>query len=287
MTYALSRKPIGFLGKDEDLSAAGPINGVGLLLRDLRDIAERGSSFMQPDFEFSMRRFKAMMETFRSREGEDQDETVERVRQRYAEMSGEEIQTLVAGVIGSIAEGVVRATAVSSLKVSTPSERATNHALQATIIDPARLQWNMLSQMISNMEARRDRGTSGLGVAPLVVAALVVGGAILGTAGIIAGTFLADSWTRMNVAAGAARDICHRGGGCTPEQEAHIRQQLQLGPFDEAFRAAGESAGAGLGTAITIVGVGGAALVAGAIWYYAFDGREWIQEKFAERRRSA
>jgi len=289
MTYSLSR-PVGYLGQAAATgSQAGEINGIGLLLIDLRATAARGHEFMQPGFKFKRSRFESIMSDFRPREGEDQDETTARVSQRYREMSGDDIQTLIAGTVGVIAEAVVRATAVSQLTVTSEGERATNHALQASIIDPARLMWDMLSQMLRNMEARRAQGTSGLGepISVSVVIAIAVVGAILGLAAIAAGTYLADSFFRVQYASREAERICNRRGGCTAEQEAAIRRQLQLGPFDDAFKEFAREAGEGLGTAITAVSIGGAVVLGGAVWYYALGGREWIQRvarRAAERR---
>lgn len=287
MTYALAHQPVGYLGQVSEGSSAGPINGVQLLLADLRDVAARGREFMQPGFSFSLRRYESMMSTFKPREGEDEDETVERVRQRFSTMTSEEVQTLIAGTVGSIGEAVVRATAISQVKVSTDEQRAKNHAMQATIIDPARLMWDMLSQMLRNMEAQQSRATSGLGIAPVIAIALIAAGAVLGVAAIAAGTYLADAYYRTQYASQSAQSICRRAGGCTPEQETNIRRQLQLGPFDGAFQEFGRAAGSGLSTTIAVVGIGAGALVLGAVWYYGFDGKEWLQEKMAERRRRA
>lgn len=287
MTYSLTR-PVGFLGQASTTSQAGEINGVGLLLLDLCDAAARGHEFMQPGFKFKRLRYESMMNDFRPREGEDAEETTARVAQRYRQMSGEDIQTLIAGTIGVIAEAVTRARAVAQLPVASDSERASNHALQASVIDPARRMWDMLSQMLRNMEARRPSGTSGLGALPVAaIVAIAVVGAILGVAAIAAGTYLADSFFRVQVASREAERICNRRGGCTAEQEAAIRRQLQLGPFDDAFKEFAREAGEGLGTALTVVGIGGAVVVTGAVWYYALGGREWIRkvaQRAAERR---
>lgn len=284
MTYSLAHRPVGYLGQVEG-SAAGEINGVALLLADLRDVATRGGEFMQPGFSFSRARFEAMMSAFRTREGETESAAVERVRRRYSEMSGEEIQLLIAGTVGAIGQAVVRATAVSRLRVVTEAERAQNHALQASIVDPARFMWDMLSQMLRNMEARRAQNSAaGLGAIPVaVVVAAAVVGAVLGIAAITAGTYLADSFFRAQYASREAERICNRAGGCTAEQEASIRRTLQLGPFDTAFREFGAAAGEGLGTTIVVLGVGGAVVVGGALWYYALGGRQWLQDKARQR----
>lgn len=283
MTYAMTHRPLGYLGQVSESSEAGEINGIGLLLIDLRDVAARGREFMSPDFRFSRSQYESMLNEFRPREGEDEDETVERVSKRYSQMTGEEVQTLIAGTVGAIGESVVRATALSRLRVTNAAERARNHALQASIIDPARLMWDQLSQMIRNMEARRS-ATSGLGIIPIaMLVAVAVVGAVLGVAAIVAGTYLADAFHRSRTAAREAEKICEENGGCSPEQYAAIRHQLQLGPFDEAFKEFGRSAGSGLGVTIAVVGIGGAAVVGGAFWYYLLGGREWIQKRRASR----
>jgi hypothetical protein len=106
---------------------------------------------------------------------------------------------------------------------------------------------------------------------------------ILGTAAIAAGTYLADAFFRAQHASREAERICNRRGGCTPEQEAAIRRTLQLGPFDRAFEEFGRAAGGGLGTAFAVVGIGGATVGAGLLWYYVLGGREWIAGRMASR----
>lgn len=284
MSYSLAHRPVGFLGQADGRTEAGEINGVQLLLVDVNQMAIRAREFMPEGFRFSKSSYETMMREFTRREGEDEDEAIERIQKRYSSMSGEDVQTLIAGTVGAVADAVVRATAISKLRVADAQERARNHAVQASIIDPARLMWAQLSQMLRNMEARRTQATSGLGVLPVVVmVALVIGGTILTVAVIAAGTYLADGWHRLSQATREAQRLCEDNGGCSPEQYAAIRSQLAKGPLDAAMEAFGEGAGAGAGVAIAVAGIGGAALLAGALWYYALGGREWIAKKRSAR----
>jgi hypothetical protein len=281
----MSYTPVGYLGDVTSGLAAGEINGIALLLADLRTLAARGHEFMQPGFRFSRSHFESMMTEYRPRSGETGDEAAERIGRRI--ISGEDIQTMIAGTVGAIAAALVRATGISRLQTATAEERATNHALQASIVDPARFMWDMLSETLRNMEARRDVATSGLGIAPIpigIVVAVAVVGAIMGVTALASATYLADAFFRVQFASREAERICNRRGGCTATEEANIRRQLQLGPFDGAFQEFGRQAGEGLGTAIAVVGIGGAVVLGGVLWYFGLGGKQWIQEQASSRR---
>lgn len=272
-------KLVGMAGATFARQAAGEINGISLLAADLRALSVRASAFLPAGFQLSSSKYDAIVETFRRRAGETDAQAADRVSARYSRMTGDEVLTLVAGTIGVVGDAVVRAKAIARLTVTSEDSRADSHRLQASIIEPARLMWQMLEEMLSNMESRQ-LAASGLGVIPVpVIVALIAAGAVLLTAAIVAGVYYADARFRVAEANRAARSICDRRGGCTAAEEARIRHELQLGPFDQMMDQVGANVGRGIGTAALILGVGGATLAAGAAWYYWFGGKKWISSR--------
>lgn len=280
MSYALGYYGLG----DNGASAAGPIGAIALLRTDLERVAADATRFLQPDFRFSKSEFERLMRLFRRREGEDQATTNERVSQSVRELSGDEVQQLIAGTVGTIGAALIRAEAVSELTVTTAEQRAANHALQASLTGPARLMWDSLSEMLRTMQPRRS-STAGLGALPVaVVVALVVAGAVVVVAAIAAGTYLADGFYRLHHATAEAQRVCSAQGGCTPEQYARIRGQLRVGPFDAALSEFAGAVGEGLGDTIMYIGIGAAVLGLGALFWFG-GGKDWVMRKAEERGR--
>jgi len=277
MSYAL-----GYLGTNGS-SAAGPIGAVALLRTDLERVAVEATRFLQPGFRFQKSEFIRLMNAFRRRDGESQSETNARVAQSVRELSGDEVQQLIAGTVGAIGKAVVRATVIAELPADGPEARAANHQKQASVTGPARLMWDSLNEMVRTMQPRTT-AASGLGLAPVVVAALVVAGAIVVVAAIAAGTYLADGYFRLQHATAEAERVCRQNGGCTPEQYARVRSELRVGPFDAALAEFGRAAGEGIGTTVMAIGIGAAVLGAGALFWFG-GGKDWMMKKLAQRDR--
>jgi len=279
MSYAL-----GYLGTNGS-SAAGPIGAVALLRGDLERVAAEATRFLQPGFRFQKSEFIRLMNAFRRRDGESQPETSARVAQSVRELSGDEVQQLIAGTVGAIGEAIVRATAIAELPADGPEARAANHQKQASVTGPARLMWDSLNEMLRTMRPRSS-AAAGLGT-PVhvgIVVALVIAGAIVVVAAIAAGTYLADGYFRLQHATAEAEQVCRRNGGCTPEQYARIRSELRVGPFDAALAEFGRAAGEGIGTTVMAIGIGAAVLGAGALFWFG-GGKDWMMRKLAKKER--
>jgi hypothetical protein len=249
---------------------AGEINGVQTLLVDIQSLAQRANEFLTPGFRFNRSMFDRILAKFRPRSGETNDQAARRIAAAQQVMSAEEVRQLIAGTVGAIGAVIVSGKLLAQQSVRSEQERAANHAMQSSMIDPARLMWTSLDEAINNMQQRRAQGTGGLGN-PLVIVAIIGVAAVvyvvLGVSAIVALTYLVDSYTRAQRAESAADSICRAQGGCTPEQRAAIQHSLSVGPFDQAIR----DAGSGVRDVITAVGVTGVivgVLGIGGVAYY-------------------
>lgn len=273
MTYAAQhvRYPMAGLGQVAS-APAGEINGVQALLIDIQSLAQRANEFLPTGFRFNRSTFDRILAKYRPRSGETNDQAARRIAAAQQVMSADEVRQLIAGTVGAIGAVIVSAKLVAQQPVHSELDRAANHNVQSTMIDPARLMWSSLDETLNNMQQRRAQSTSGLGN-PLVIVAIIGVAAIvyvvLGVSAIVALTYLVDSYTRAKRAESAADSICRAQGGCTPEQRAAIQQSLSVGPFDQAIR----DAGSGLRDVITGLGVTGAivgVLGVGGIAYYVW-----------------
>lgn len=265
---------------DVSPSAAGEINGVALLGADVTELARRATEIMG-GVRFDRNAYEAMQIAAAARPGESASDQLARVQARFSRMNPEEIKQFVAGTVGQVASAVVRARQLAAVPVDSVAARDANHQLQATVIDPARAMWQAASEVLRGMQVVQHQGQAGLGLWPIpVLVAIVVAGAVLGASAIAALTYWADAGRRLEYASVEADRICRDAGGCSPEQAAAIRRQLQLGPWDTAAEAFGKSAGRGLTIGLA---VGGTVAVVGLIGYIAYkrvDKREVM--RFAE-----
>jgi len=256
-------------------SPAGEINGVALLGADVSDLARRAAQLMG-GVQFNRRAYERMQLEATARPGESPGDALERVSQRFERMSGDEVKQFIAGTVGQVASAVVRAKQLAELSVVTTAERNANHERQALVIEPARAMWQAASEVLRNMQAvQQQSAQSGLGIviAPVVLVALVIAGAVLGATAIAALTYWADAGRRLEYASAEADRICSDAGGCNPEQAAAIRQRLQLGPWDSAAAAFGESAGRGLTVGLAVGGSVAFVAVIGYLGYRHFEKR--------------
>lgn len=275
-----------YLGDASGLSPAGEIGGVALLLHDIRELGSRANSFIKPGFSYSQSRFDSMMAEFRKRPGESDSAAGARVRARYAQLSGDQVVTLVIGTTKEIASAIVVAKGLAAVRVNAAG-RALNHARQSSVIEPARQTWQGLSELVSNMEANRAAAPAASGLGEPISVGAIIAIAVVGvivSLSVVAGlVYVADMVYRTRHATDEARRLCRDAGGCTPQEQANIAATLRTGPMDAFLRGAGEAAGKALSeAAIGVAIAGGSAVVIGGglLWYFKLGGDDWIRRKF-------
>lgn len=260
MSYA-----IGYYSLGQEVSEAGPINGIATLRADIQRSAASAAEVYGADLSYDRGAFRELLRRFK----EDPDGMT------GTRLDPPQVQNFVVGVISECASAVARAEQLAHLPVRGPAQQEENRRGQAELVGSARIMLDACNTMLASATPIRD-GASGLGlvITTGTLIAIAVVSIIVGVAAVAAITYCYDAMQRMIQARATADRICEDAeGGCSAEQYAEIVRRLQLGPFDRLARggeAAVGRAGTGVATGIVIASVG-AVLLGGAYFLFGTE----------------